>query len=90
MKTLISILTLASLFFITNSHAANKLSASNALALCKTEAKAKHPDYKRSKTKQVKPTRAGYKVRLKILLEEGSVDSICQVGRDGSVVYALN
>lgn len=89
MKTLLSILTIATLLFIGTTQAAQVTSAGQAISLCKAEAQAQHADYRRSKSQKIKQVRGGYKVNLKVSLADSSVRTVCNVSKDGTLVYAL-
>lgn len=68
-------------------NAANVKTAGKAVTLCKTFAQETHEGYLRSKSKKIKETRSGYKVKLKVVSEAGSEIVKCSVAKDGTVDY---
>lgn len=88
MKSLISILLLASVFYAGVTQAKEVTSAGQAISLCKAQAIENNDDYVSSKSKRIKETRSGYKLKLKVTLADSTVSSNCVVGKDGTITYA--
>ena len=86
MKTLLNILLITTVFFFGAAQAAN-ISSGKAVSLCKAEAKAQNENFVSSKMKRIKDSRAGYKVKLRVVLDNKTVSSNCVIARDGSVEY---
>ena len=87
MKTLLNILLITTVFYVGATQAAS-ISQGKAVSLCKAEAKVQNDNYASSQLKRVKDSRAGYKVKLRVVLDDKSITSNCVVGRDGSVEYS--
>jgi len=68
--------------------AAEVKTAGQAMSLCTAQAKATHSDYKRSKSTKIKQRRGVFKIKLKVITESGSVNSLCEVTKEGSVTYS--
>jgi len=88
MKSLLSILAIAGTLYVGTTQAAEIRSAGQAITLCKTEAMEQNADYVRSKSRNIKETRGGYKLKMKVTLAESTVVSKCTVSRDGTVDYS--
>ena len=87
MKTLMSILFIAGIFYTGISNAATVSSAGQAMSLCKAEAQAQNNNYVSSKSAQIKRIRSGFRMKLRVVLEDGSARAKCEVDRDGSIKY---
>ena len=87
MKTLLNILLITTVLYAGVSHAAS-ISAGKAVSLCKAEAQAQNENFVSSKMKRIKDSRAGYKVKLRVVLDDKTISSDCVVARDGSVEYS--
>jgi hypothetical protein len=88
MKTLMSILFIAGIFYTGISSAATVNSAGQAMSLCKAEAQAQNDNYVSSKSAQIKRIRTGFRMKLRVVLDDGSARAKCEVGRDGTVNYS--
>lgn len=87
---IITNLAVASSLFVAGSAsvaAAEVETAGSAISLCKEQAIATHSDYVSSKSKRIKQTRDGYRVNLRVVLADKSINSKCEVSRDGTVEY---
>lgn len=62
-------------------------SSGHAVTLCKNQASIAHEGFKRAKAGKIKLTRGVYKVKLKVLTEEGSVKTVCEIAKDGTIGY---
>ena len=87
MKTLLNILLITTVFYVGATQAAG-VSQGKAISICKAEAKAQNENFVSSQMKRIKDSRAGYKVKLRVVLDDKSVSSECIVARDGSVEYS--
>ena len=76
------------LFFSTSSNAATIKTAGQALTLCKSQAEKAHPGYKRSKSTKIKQKRGVFKIKMKVITENESLATYCEVTKDGSISYA--
>ena len=88
MKTLMSILLIAGMLYTGISNAATVSSAGQAMSLCRAEAQAQNDNYVSSKSAQIKRVRTGFRMKLRVVLEDGSTRANCEVGRDGSIKYS--
>lgn len=88
MKSLISLLLVAGVFYVAVANAAEVSKPGQAMTLCKAEAMASHPDYQSSKSKRIRQTREGYKLKMRVRLEDETINASCIVNRDGTVTYA--
>lgn len=88
MKTLMSILFIAGMFSTGISNAATVSSAGQAMSICKAEAQAQNDNYVSSKSAQIKRVRTGFRMKLRVVLEDGSTRANCEVGRDGRIKYS--
>jgi hypothetical protein len=88
MKTLSKTLLVISIALASSANAANIKTAGQALTLCKAQAEEAHPGYRRAVSKKIRQNRAGFKLNLKVLTEEGSITTICEVAKDGAVTYS--
>lgn len=86
MKSFITIL-VAGLFSI-SAHAQVE-SAGAAVSLCKAEAAKQHSDITNIKSKRIKESRSGYKVKLSVKAGGEKMKATCKVARDGEVTYAV-
>ena len=87
MRILTSTLFIAALLFAGSSHAVTVDSTGQAMSLCTAEAKAQNDDYVSSKSAQIKRIRTGYRMKLRVVLNDKSVRAKCVVARDGTVTY---
>lgn len=87
MKTFLNILLITTVLFAGVTQAAS-ISAGKAVSLCKAEAKAQNENFVSSQMKRVKDSRAGYKVKLRVVLDDESISSECIVDRNGNVEYS--
>ena len=89
MKTLLNTLLTTSILFAGVTSAAHHQVATQgaAIGVCKTQAIEANEDYKSSKTKQIKNTRNGYKIKMRVKLENSTTVAVCEVARDGTVSY---
>lgn len=87
MKFLTNLAVATSLLAAGNASAAEVETAGSAISLCKEQAIATHSDYVSSKSKRIKQTRDGYRVNLRVVLADKSINSKCEVSRDGTVEY---
>ncbi|GAA6138836.1 hypothetical protein NBRC116583_25830 [Arenicella sp. 4NH20-0111] len=62
-------------------------SSGHAVTLCKSQAGLAHEGYKRARASKIKLTRGVYKIKLKVVTEEGSVKTVCEIAKDGSISY---
>lgn len=88
MKILTNSLLLAALAIAGNANAADVKTAGQAVTLCKAQAQSAHPGYKRSISKKIRQGRAGFKVNMKVITDDGSVKAVCEVTKDGTVSYS--
>ena len=88
MKALIKTLLIVTISTGLNVNATTVNTESQAIALCKDEAMKVNDDYKRSKSRRIKKTRAGFSIKLKVFLSDSSVTSSCEIKRDGTLVYS--
>lgn len=63
-------------------------SSGHAVTLCKNQASIAHEGFKRAKANNIKLTRGVYKIKLKVLTEEGSVKTVCKIAKDGTIDYS--
>lgn len=84
---LISGLFAASLLFSATSDAAQIKTAGQAMTLCKAHATKAHPDYKRSKSTNIKQKRGVFKIKMKVVTTKESISTFCEVAKDGAVSY---
>lgn len=87
MKRLSTSLIAASMLIAANTQAAAVKTAGQALTLCKSHAAAEHTGYKRSISKKIRQNRAGFKLNMRIMTDEGSLNTVCKVAKDGTVSY---
>lgn len=87
MKSLISLLLVAGVFYALVANASEVDKPGQAMTLCKAEAMASHADYQSSKSKRIRQTRDGYKLKMRVRLEDRTVNANCVVSRDGTVTY---
>lgn len=87
MKFLTNLAVATSLLAAGSASAAEVETAGSAISLCKEQAIATHSDYVSSKSKRIKQTRDGYRVNLRVVLADKSINSKCEVSRDGTVEY---
>lgn len=90
MKNIISSAITASLLLTNAAFAEDVISSGQATTICKNQAVTNHSDFKRSKTRQIKETRNGFELKLKVYLEDSSVIAECDVKRDGTVAYSVS
>jgi len=83
----VTVILATGLLFSANSYAASVKTAGQAMALCTEEAEKAHPDYKRSKSKNIKQKRGVFTIKLKVVTESGSVKTVCEVDKEGTVTY---
>jgi hypothetical protein len=85
-KLAASLLT-ASLIFSTNSYASDIKTAGQAMTLCTSQAEKAHPGYQRSKSAKIKQRRGVFKIKMKVVTENDSLTTYCEVTKDGTVSY---
>ena len=78
----------ASLLFSATSNAAEIKTAGQAMSLCKAHATKTHPDYKRSKSVNIKQSRGIFKIKMKVITKQESFSTFCEVTKDGILSYA--
>ncbi|MFT5573153.1 MAG: hypothetical protein ACI9FR_002086 [Cryomorphaceae bacterium] len=88
MKIFTNTLLAASIVVVSSANAADIKTAGQALTLCKAQAEQAHPGYRRATSKKIRQNRAGFKLNLKVLTEEGSISTVCEVAKDGVVTYS--
>ena len=88
MRILTNTLLAASIALASSANAADIKTAGQALTLCKAQAEEAHPGYRRAVSKKIRQNRDGFKLNLKVLTEEGSVSTVCEVAKDGAVTYS--
>jgi len=76
------------LLFSANSQAATIKTAGQAMGLCKEQAEKAHPDYKRSKSTNIKQKRGVFKIKMKVVTESETLKVLCEVAKDGTITYA--
>lgn len=86
--TLASTLFAAGLLFSASSNAADIKTAGQAMSLCKAQAEKAHPGYQRSKSTKIKQTRGVFKIKMKVVTENESITTFCEVAKDGAISYA--
>lgn len=64
--------------------------AGQAMSLCRSQAERAHPGYERSKSTQIKKSRGGYKIRLKVNTADDTVLTLCEVSKTGDITYSRN
>ncbi len=89
MKAVPKLVLAATLCLAGHAHADVK-TAGGAMALCKTEAQNTHSNYVSSKSKQIKQTRSGFRIKMRVRLEDKSISSNCEVAKDGTVKYGAS
>jgi len=62
-------------------------SSGHAVTMCKTQASLAHEGYKRARTSRIKLTRGVYKIKLAVVTEEGKIQTLCEVEKDGTINY---
>lgn len=87
MKTLPTLMLAVGLSSGVSAYAADSVTAGGAIALCKTEAQAAHSDYVSSRSKRIKQVRSGYRIKMRVRLEDRSINANCEVAKDGTVNY---
>ncbi len=89
MKNLTTSLLAVSLFVATGAQAAQPVKSSgHAVSLCKAQASASNENYKRARASKIKQTRGVYKIKLKVLTEDGSSNALCEIAKDGTITYS--
>lgn len=82
---------IASLMALTFTAAANAgipaKSSGHAVTLCKAQASEAHEGYKRAKANKIKLTRGVYNIKMRVVTEEGSVKTVCEIATDGTISY---
>lgn len=86
--TLASSIFAASLLFSATSIAAQVKTAGQAMTLCKAQAEKAHPEYLRSKSTKIKQSRGVFKIKMKVITPDQSLVTLCEVNKDGTVLYA--
>ena len=86
-KLAASLLT-AGLIFSTNSYAESVDTAGQAMTLCTSQAEKAHPGYQRSKSLRIKQRRGVFKIKMKVVTNDDSLVTFCEVTKDGTVSYA--
>jgi hypothetical protein len=90
MKSLISLIIVATLFYSLVTLAAEVRKPGQAMSLCKAEAMASHENYLSSKSKRIRQTRNGFELKLRVRLDDKTINANCDVSRDGNVLYAAS
>lgn len=85
MKSSLITILIAGLFSI--SAYAQVETAGAAVSLCKAEAAKQHSDITNIKSKRIKETRSGYKVKLSVKAGGEKIKANCKVTRDGEIAY---
>lgn len=88
MKKLASILIAVSASLTLNAQAEPAKSSGHAVTMCKQQAAIAHEGYKRARAANIKLTRGIYKIKLKVLTDEGSVKTVCTIAKDGTIDYS--
>ena len=88
MKKLTSTLIALSVLATAVAQAEPAKSSGHAVTLCKNKASVAHEGFKRAKAGKIKLTRGVYKIKLKVLTEEGSVKTVCTIAKDGTIDYS--
>ncbi len=86
--TLAASLFTAGLLFSASSQAAEIKTAGQAMSLCKAQAEKAHPGYKRSKSTKIKQSRGIFKIKMKVITDNESLTTFCEVNREGTISYA--
>lgn len=81
-------LLITGLFFSANSYADEVETAGQAMTLCTAQAEKAHPGYERSKSLKIKQRRGVYKIKMKVVTQDDSLVTLCEVTKDGTVSYA--
>jgi len=63
-------------------------SPGHAVTLCKAQASVAHEGYQRARASKIKSTRGTYKIKLKVVTNDGSVKTTCKIAKDGEISYA--
>ena len=81
-------LLIASLTFSANSYADDVNTAGQAMTLCTSQAEKAHLGYQRSKSLKIKQRRGVFKIKMKVVTQDDSLITLCEVTKDGTVSYA--
>ena len=87
MKTLLNILLVTTVLYVGATQAAG-ISQGKAISLCKAEAQAQNENFSSSQLKRIRDSRSGYKVKLRVVLDDKTISSNCVIARDGSIEYS--
>lgn len=88
MKKLTSSLIALTILFAANVQAGEPAKSSgHAVTLCKAQASIAHEGYKRARASKIKLTRGVYKIKLKVVTETESMNTVCQIAKDGTISY---
>lgn len=85
---LASSLVAASLLATSTASANDIKTAGQASSLCKEQAAKAHPGYKRSKSVKIKQSRGVFKLKLKVVTDNETITTFCEVTKKGEVSYA--
>jgi len=89
MKAITNILLATSIFAVSmTSNAMEVKTSARALTLCKMEAELAHPGYKNSTHKKIKNIRGKFKIDLLVKTETGKVRTLCEINKDGEIIYS--
>jgi len=86
--TLAASLFATGLLFSAPSQAATIKTAGQAMSLCKAQAEKAHPGYKRSKSTKIKQSRGVFKIKMKVITDNESLTTFCEVNKEGTISYA--
>ena len=89
-KLSLSLLALTLSFASASQAAVPAKSSGHAVTLCKAQAEVAHEGYKRSKASKIKLTRGVYKVKLKVVTETESLNTVCEIAKDGEISYTMS